>query len=184
MIKTMKIHSLLMLTATISFVFGWAIACQTVTSTKTDVTNRTQVTKSFDKIETIKTEKSSDGSLATPTEAYKTAFAARQKKDLQALKQVFSKKMLEFLTETGKSAQKSADEKLMQLLESPQAATAEVRNEKINGDLAVIEYLDEKGEWKSMDLVKEGDDWKMTLPEKPSSPIENTTNKQKQEKNQ
>jgi hypothetical protein len=28
----------------------------------------------------------------------------------------------------------------------------------------VLEYLDENGGWKWMDFVKEGDDWKLTLP--------------------
>ena len=28
----------------------------------------------------------------------------------------------------------------------------------------MLEYLDEKGEWKRMDFVKEGNDWKMDLP--------------------
>src|SRR5687767_7239076 len=36
------------------------------------------------------------GSLATPTEAYKTAYAARQQKDVAGLKRVLSKDILEF----------------------------------------------------------------------------------------
>lgn len=54
----------------------------------------------------------------------------------------------------------------MELCEKPQAATAEARNEKINGDKATIEYLDEKGGWSPMEFVKENGQWKLTI-EKP-----------------
>lgn len=59
---------------------------------------------------------------------------------------------------------KSLDEMFQELAEKPQAAIPEVRNEKINGDRAIIEYRDEKGEWKEMDFVKEDGGWKLTLP--------------------
>ncbi|HTH37256.1 MAG TPA: hypothetical protein VL572_04780, partial [Pyrinomonadaceae bacterium] len=41
----------------------------------------------------------STGSLATPTEAYRTAHAIRAKKDAQGMKRVLSKEILEFFTE-------------------------------------------------------------------------------------
>lgn len=104
------------------------------------------------------------GSLATPSDAYRTAYAIRRKKDGQALKRILSKEILEFFTEMGKFEEKSLDEMLKELAEKPQASTAEVRNEKISGDRATIEYKDEKGEWKEMDFVKEGGEWKLTLP--------------------
>ncbi|NOT46270.1 MAG: hypothetical protein HOP17_00775 [Acidobacteria bacterium] len=104
------------------------------------------------------------GSLATPTEAYKTAFALRQKKDAQGLKKVLSKEILEFFAEMGKLEKKSLDEMLVGLAEKPQAGAAETRNEKITGDRAVLEFKDEKGEWSEMDFVKEDGGWKLTLP--------------------
>ncbi len=104
------------------------------------------------------------GSLATPTDAYKTAYAIRQRKDVDAFKRVLSAEIVEFFTEIGKLEKKSLDEMLMELLEKPQASTAEVRNEKRTGDRAILEYKDEKGEWKEMDFVKEGGEWKLTLP--------------------
>jgi hypothetical protein len=78
------------------------------------------------------------------------------------LKKVMSKDALEFFTMMGDS--KSPDEGLRQLMERPQAATAETRSEKINGDKATLEFLDEKGDWEPMDFVKEGGDWKLTIP--------------------
>ncbi|CAN5405895.1 hypothetical protein BH20ACI2_BH20ACI2_09370 [soil metagenome] len=59
----------------------------------------------------------------------------------------------------------------MELCEKPQAPTAEVRNEKITGDRATIEYLDEYGNWSPMEFVKEDGVWTLTIemPEKDST---------------
>jgi len=104
----------------------------------------------------------------TPTDAYKAAYAARKNKDVPALKKLLSKDILEFFTEISGLGEKkqTVDEMLMELSERPQAPTAEARNEKINGDKATIEYLDEKGEWSPMEFIKEDGGWKLTI-EKP-----------------
>jgi len=107
---------------------------------------------------------SSSGSLASPTEAYKTAYEARKQRDLKELKRVLSKEMLGFLEDMGKDEQKTLDDELKELCAAPQAPTAEVRNEKITGDHATLEYRDERGKWLQMGFVKEGSDWKMTVP--------------------
>ncbi len=104
------------------------------------------------------------GSLATPTDAYRTAHELRAKKDIEGLKKVLSNEILEFFTEMGKLDKKTLDEMLLDLCLKPQEATPEARNERITGDRALIEYKDEKGEWKEMDFVKEGGEWKLTLP--------------------
>lgn len=104
------------------------------------------------------------GSLATPTETYRTGYAARQNKDLAGLKRVLSKEALEFLTDVGKAENKTLDDMLRDLAARPQAPTAQTRNEKINGNSATLEYLNEKGEWARMDLVKEGNEWKIGFP--------------------
>lgn len=104
------------------------------------------------------------GSLATPTDAYKTAYEIRQRKDVAALKKVMSKDVLEFFTEMSKIDNKSLDDTLKEFVEKPQGPSNETRNEKITGDRAVLEYKNEKGEWKEMDFEKEGGDWKLTIP--------------------
>lgn len=161
------------LISAILFVLTWTTACQTAPESKsgnanvsttntaaqtTTNTNQTEVAK------TVGSTPSGGGSLATPTEAYKTGYAARQNKDIAGLKRVLSKEALQFLTDVGKDEQKTLDDQLMALAERPQAPTAETRNEKINGDRATLEYLNEKGKWASMDFVKEGNDWKIGLP--------------------
>ena len=120
------------------------------------------------------------GSLATPTDAYYTAYDYRQKKDIEGLKRIMSKDILEFFTDMGKSANKTADDMLMDMCNDPQAATAEARNEKIDGDHATVEYLDAKGGWSTMDFEKVGTEWKLSFPKgdkppagKDSKPVSN-----------
>ena len=114
----------------------------------------------------------STSSTATPTDAYKAAYAARKNKDVPRLKKLMSKEIIEFLTEIGGAGEKkqTLDELLMELCEKQQAPTAEARNEKIDGDYATIEYLDEKGDWSTMDFVKEGGGWKLTIPRMDGAP--------------
>lgn len=104
------------------------------------------------------------GSLATPTETYRTGYAARKNKDIAGLKRVLSKDALDFLTEMGKEEKKTLDDQLKALADRPQADKAETRNEKIDGDTASLEYLNERGTWSTMDFVKEGGDWKIGMP--------------------
>ena len=103
-------------------------------------------------------------SLATPTDAYKTAYALREKKDVNGLKRVMSKDVLEFFEMMAKEEKKTVDEEISEMFDHPQGKTPESRNEKIIGNTASVEYHDPDGEWRTMDFVKEGQDWKMTIP--------------------
>lgn len=164
--------STFILAAVLASVF--AAGCQTATesrnsSANASATNTTTqpAANSNQPAAPAKTEESaaaSSGSQATPTDAYKTGYAARKNKDIAALKRVLSKEALDFLTEMGKEEKKTLDDQLRELAERPQAATAETRNEKIDGDDATLEYLNDKGGWSTMHLVKEGGDWKIGLP--------------------
>lgn len=110
----------------------------------------------------------SSGSLATPSDAYRTAYAIREKKDVAGMKKIMSKEVIEFLTMMAEGEKKTLDDQIAEMFKRPQAKTAETRNEKITGDRATIEYLDETGNWDVMDFVKEGEEWKLTLPENDS----------------
>ncbi len=114
------------------------------------------------------TDSGSVGSLATPTDVYKTAYDCRKRKDVECLKKVMSKDILDFLKMMGDDDKKSIDDTLKELCERPQAATAEARNEKITGDTATIEYLAEDGKWQNMDFEKVGSEWKMGAPKGPA----------------
>jgi hypothetical protein len=99
----------------------------------------------------------------SPTEVYKAAYTARKKCDIAGLKKVMAKELLDFLGKMAKEDKKSLDDELKELCQRPQAATEQVRNEKIDGDHASIEYLDENNEWQPMDFVREGGVWKMGM---------------------
>ena len=112
---------------------------------------------------TPEADNTSTSSTGTPTDTYKAAYTARKNKDIAALKKLMAKDILEFLTDIGSAENKTLDDELKEMCKRPQAATSEARNEKINGDKAKIEYLDENGKWQTMDFVKEDGAWKLTI---------------------
>jgi type IV secretory pathway VirB10-like protein len=119
-------------------------------------------------------------SADSPSATYRAAYTARKNKDIAGLKKLFSKDVLEFLTMLGKADPKkpqTLDQMLKELCEQPQAATAEARNEKITGDKATIEYLDEKGSWETMDFVREDGAWKLTIDKPEAGPDDKNTGK-------
>jgi len=99
----------------------------------------------------------------SPTEVYKAAYTARNNCDVDGLKKVMSKDILKFLTDMGKDEKKSLEDQLKEICKEPQASTAQARNEKINGDRATIEYLDEDGQWRPMEFIREDGVWKMSI---------------------
>jgi hypothetical protein len=127
------------------------------TGTATPEIAKTEATKSA-------ADSAPAGSLATPTDAFKTAYVARQNKDIEGLKRAFSKDALEFFSAMGEGDTKSPDAALKQMVAQPQFPNSDVRNEKIEGDKATVEYQNTKGEWVEMNFVREGGEWKLTLP--------------------
>lgn len=184
----LKTNGKLIITAAILFAFGALTGCQTNAETKNGAANQpivqaannTKPPENTKPPQNIKTENTRIeinqpvDSADSPTATYKAAFTARQKKDLDGLKKVLSKRAIKFFTEMGKMDKKTLDDSLKEMMAQPQAATAEVRNEKVTGDKAALEYLDENGKWKPMDFVKEDGAWKMTLPDTPSMNDEDT----------
>jgi len=53
---------------------------------------------------------------------------------------------------------------IKEMCDKPQADKAESRNEKIKGDTATVEYLTEKGDWKTMDFEKVDGKWLLGFP--------------------
>ena len=158
--------------------FG-AAACQKAENT--NITVNKAVTNASAAANTANSSTPAAGNTAdeagTPTAAYKAAYAARKNKDVPALKKLMSKDILEFFTEIAGLGEKkqTIDELLMELCEKEQAPTAEARNEKINGDKATIEYLDEKGGWSPMEFVKEDGAWKLTIEKPEKGDVKNET---------
>ena len=109
-------------------------------------------------------DRTSGASLATPTEAYKTAHEMRKNKDVAGLKSIMTSDVKEFLTMMGEDQKKSLDDMIEEMCDKPQADKAVARNEKIKGDKATVEYLTETGAWKTMDFEKVEGKWLMSLP--------------------
>ncbi|MFL6374435.1 MAG: hypothetical protein ACJ73D_07210 [Pyrinomonadaceae bacterium] len=99
----------------------------------------------------------------SPTEVYKAAYTARKNCDIDGLKKVMAKDLLGYMDKMAKVDKKSTDEELKELCSTPQASTEQARNEKIDGDHASIEYLDEENKWERMDFVREDGVWKMSI---------------------
>ena len=150
----------------ISATLAFGIGCQTapkagnanVNSTNTNAASRAANTTS------APASNSPVGSLATPTDAYKTAHQLRAARNIEGLKQVMAPDMIEFLTMIGEEENKSLDEMLREMFQKPQADRAETRNERISGDSASVEYLTETGGWKTMDFQKIDGKWKIGFP--------------------
>ena len=139
-------------------------ASNVTTNANTDIANSNKAVTTMNTSTPSSANAPATTSLSTPTDSYKTAYALREKKDVEGLKRVMSKDVMEFFEMMAKEEKKTVNEELAQMFEKPQAKSPEVRNEKITGDTATIEYLDADGSWKPMDFVKEGSDWKMTIP--------------------
>jgi hypothetical protein len=172
----MKINNKLLLMTAVLLALGTTTACQPKMESENIMANKS-VSQTADIVKQPGNTKMEidkpAGLLSSPSEAYKTAHALRESKDLNGLKKVLSKKMLEFFAEMAKSENKTLDDQLKELIAQPQAATVESRNERIAGDLAALEYLDENGKWKLMGFVKEDGDWKITIPDAQISAIQN-----------
>ncbi|MEK7724553.1 MAG: hypothetical protein AAB336_09420 [Acidobacteriota bacterium] len=173
----MKIINTIFILATVALL---SIACQNNSATTNNTTNQVankmaananQNTNQANKPETntaandVKSEMNTSASVsaATPTEAYKSAYAARKNKDINALKKLMAKDMFEFFEILGEGKPNPVDEGLKQVMETPQGPSDETRNEKITGDKATLQYLDKDSKWATLDLVKEDGIWKLTV---------------------
>ena len=106
-------------------------------------------------------------SLASPSEAYRTAFEARKKCDIPVLKRVMSEEMTAAMVQRGEndpSGKKTLDEMLKDLCQMPQAPNGGIKDEKIVEDQGTVKYQDEHGQWRLMDFVRENGEWKLTMP--------------------
>jgi hypothetical protein len=106
------------------------------------------------------------GDQSTPTLAYKALYEAVKKKDPEAIKKTLSKGTLEMM-ETYAGMQKKT---LNEVVENGLTETTfapklpETRNEKITGDLAILEVKNEKtGQWDSLPFAKEDGVWKLAI---------------------
>ncbi|MCW5961093.1 MAG: DUF4878 domain-containing protein [Pyrinomonadaceae bacterium] len=104
-------------------------------------------------------------SQKTPTDAYKTYIMATVNGDAETVKKLLSKASLEFVEKSAKEQGRTVDELLTGgAVQNESKKIPEVRNEKIDGKNATIEFKDESmPEYLKMPLVKENGEWKVAL---------------------
>lgn len=137
-------------------------ANKTASNANQNAVNKTEIGSTAN--ETPKAEtKSSSISASTPTEAYKSAYAARKNKDIETLKKLIAKDMFEFFEILGEGKENPVDAGLKEMCEQPQGPTDDSRNEKITSDKATLQILDKDSKWITVDFVKEDGIWKMTI---------------------
>lgn len=99
----------------------------------------------------------------SPTETLKRFIEASKKKDVEAIKKTLSKNSL-ILTERSAAAQNTTVDELFKR-DNPgiPSDVPEMRNEKIEGELASVEVKDQTGGYDTIPFVKEENVWKLAF---------------------
>lgn len=106
------------------------------------------------------------GDQSTPTLAYKALYEAVKKKDHEAIKKTLSKGTLEMMETYAGMQKKSLNEVVENGLTETTFAPKlpETRNEKITGDVAILEVKNEKtGQFEALPFAKEDGVWKLAI---------------------
>jgi hypothetical protein len=105
-------------------------------------------------------------SESTPTLAYKALYEAVKKKDPEGIKKMLSKGTIEMM-EGAAAMQKKPFNQVIEngITETTFAAKLpEMRNERIWGDVALLEVKNEKtGKWETLPFAKEDGQWKLAI---------------------
>lgn len=109
-----------------------------------------------------------DSGAATPTAAFTAYYEAIKRKDVEAVRSLFSKGTLSMMEERAKRSNTTVDEVMKRGLEEASkeipAAVPETRNEKIDGDKATLEAKDDKkGSWETLRFAREDGQWKIAF---------------------
>jgi hypothetical protein len=106
------------------------------------------------------------GDQSTPTLAYKALYEAVKKKDPEAIKKTLSKGTLEMMETYAGMQKKPFNEVIANGLTETTFAPKlpETRNEKITGEVAILEVKNEKtGSWEALPFAKEDGIWKLAI---------------------
>jgi hypothetical protein len=101
----------------------------------------------------------------SPTEVFIAFYEAAKRKDVAAIKELVSKSTLTTLEDEAKSKNISLDNFLAEQSQLGLPTTLpETRNEKIDGDIATLEFKREgAASWSKATFAKEGGDWKLNF---------------------
>ena len=103
----------------------------------------------------------------TPTEAYKSLYAAVKSKNTDSIKQNMSKTTQEFAEAMAQMQKKTPEDMYKNgLIESTLAPNLPpMRDERIKGDFAGVEVQNPDGKWQDVPFVKEDCSWKLAVGE-------------------
>lgn len=110
---------------------------------------------------------SADPAASSPTAAFRTYYTSLKDKNLSALKSVLRSADLARMEAQAKKKDQSLDDFIRDTIlpgmsrELP-LAMPETRNEKIEGEHATLEFMD-NGEWITGKFTKEGPNWKVDI---------------------
>lgn len=100
--------------------------------------------------------------LETPLDSLKAYTQAIKKKDTATMKALLSKGSLKMASDEAKSQKIATDEIIgRETLFSPEQKTLEFRNEKIEGETAMIEVKNSFGSFEKIPFIKEDGVWKI-----------------------
>ena len=104
------------------------------------------------------------GGNSTPTEAFKTFYNGAKNADVAAIKSIMPKKNLEQVEQEAKAKGLNSDDslkaELQRIAPTLPETMPEIRDEKIDGDNASIEFK-HKESWRKINFIKEDGVWKM-----------------------
>jgi len=109
--------------------------------------------------------KGSSGSQSSPTEAYKTLYAAVKRKDSAGIKKVLSKATIEFMTAAAQMQKKTFDEVIANgLSESTFSPTLpQLCQERVKGNMGGLEVKRTNGQWEDLPFILEDGEWKLAV---------------------
>lgn len=106
----------------------------------------------------------------SPTEAFTAYYEAIKRKDVEGVKNVFSKGTLSMMEDRAKKTNTSVDAVMKEGLEEAgkdvPAELPKTRNEKVDGDRATLEVRNDKEDkWELLHFVREDGKWKIAFDE-------------------
>lgn len=104
-------------------------------------------------------------SLTSPTEAYKSLYAAVKRKDPAGIKKVLSQATIEFMTAAAQMQKKPFDEAIANgLSESTFSPTLpELCKERVKDNMGGLEVKRTDGQWEDLPFILENGEWKLAV---------------------
>jgi PBP1b-binding outer membrane lipoprotein LpoB len=160
----------IMVTAAIALLTGCSKGTSNNTSVNTNSTTSASPAATATQPSTNTTAPTTSNSGPSPTEAFTSYYEAIKRKDVEGVKNVFSKGTLSMMEERAKKTNTTVDAVMKEGLEEAgkdvPAELPQIRNEKVDGDRATLEVRNDKEDkWELLHFVREDGQWKIAFDE-------------------